>query len=113
MTTQLDSETLSAEAPAPPGAPTRRLSALADSLQGSEILRIAAEVREKRDQGAAISDFTIGDFGADQFPSPALLVQGTADALLRGETKYPPSTGLPVLRKAVATFYKRDLGLDY
>src|SRR2546423_1211068 len=60
-----------------------------------------------------ISDFTIGDFGAVEFPIPERLATATIDALQRGETKYPPSTGLPLLRKAVAAFYERELGLRY
>jgi aspartate aminotransferase len=93
--------------------PARRLSVLADTLLSSEILRIAAEVREKREQGVSICDLTIGDFGATEFPVPDMLLDGTVDALRKGETKYPPSTGLPILRKRVAEFYERELGLSY
>jgi aspartate aminotransferase len=111
MTTRLDIPTSDAEAP--PGVPTRRLSQLADSLAGSEILRIAGEVREMRERGARICDLTIGDFAMSQFPVPELLVDETVAALHRGETKYPPSSGLPVLRESVRGFYERALGLRY
>src|SRR5437764_7026625 len=95
------SDTISDAEPAPPGVPTRRLSLFAEGLAGSDILRIAAEVREKREHGVAICDLTIGDFSAAEFPVPERLATSTIEALRRGETKYPPSTGLPVLRKAV------------
>lgn len=111
MTTQIES--LVADTPRRTEVPTRRLSALADSLVGSEILRIAAQVRELRERGTAICDLTIGDFGATEFPAPEALVEGTVTALRHGETKYPPSAGLPVLRKSIAELYARDLSLEY
>ena len=43
---------------------------------------------------------------------PADVVRAAADALLDGRNQYPPSTGLPELRAAVAQANRRFYGLD-
>ena len=91
-----------------PSAP--RCSALASSLIGSEILKIAADVRALATGGRDICNLTVGDFSPSEFRIPALLEQGIVEALHRGETNYPPSDGIPALREAVRTLYQRELG---
>ncbi|HEV8365176.1 MAG TPA: aminotransferase class I/II-fold pyridoxal phosphate-dependent enzyme [Gemmatimonadaceae bacterium] len=83
------------------------------TMRGSEILRIAAEIRERIGAGERICNLTVGDFDPKQFPIPAFLEEQIALALHRRETNYPPSTGVPVLRTAVADFYGRALGVAY
>jgi aspartate aminotransferase len=90
-----------------------RVSAMAASLIGSEILRIAAEIRALKAAGRPICDLTVGDFASSQFPVPDRLKTGIQEALERGETNYPPSSGIAPLREAVARLYERDLGLRY
>src|SRR6266567_1502883 len=43
---------------------------------------------------------------------PADVVRAAADALLDGRNQYPPMTGLPELRQAVAATNARFYGLD-
>ncbi len=93
--------------------PDPRVSTMADGLVGSEILRIAADVRQMLAQGAEVCNLTVGDFAPAEFPAPASLVSGIVDALEAGETNYPPSDGVLELRKAVSAFYREWLGLDY
>jgi aspartate aminotransferase len=93
--------------------PRGRVSGNAASLVGSEILRIAAQMRALRASGRSICDLTVGDFDPRQFPIPERLRGAIAGALERGETNYPPATGMPELRQAVQRFYARDLGLQY
>jgi aspartate aminotransferase len=93
--------------------PRRRISANAGRLVGSEILKIASEMRALRASGRSICDLTVGDFDPRQFPIPEGLRRGVATALEQGETNYPPATGMPDLRQAVQRFYARDLGLQY
>lgn len=100
-----DSSPVSGEAPA-------RVSRAAASLRASAILRIAAEIRELTAAGRSICNLTVGDFSPKEFPAPAELVAGMQEALRAGETNYPPSSGLPELRSAVATFYRQRLGLE-
>ena len=86
-------------------------SRFADGLIGSPILKIAAEVRALAAQGAKICNLTVGDFAPSEFPVPDLLRRALVAAVEKGETNYPPSTGMPALRKAVAAFSERRLGL--
>jgi aspartate aminotransferase len=88
-----------------------RYSILAEGLIGSPILKIAAEVRTLMGQGAKICNLTVGDFAPSEFPIPQLLSRELTAAVQRGETNYPPSNGMPQLRKAVAEFCDRRLGL--
>ncbi len=89
------------------------LSSLARGVIGSEILRIAAEIRALKAKGASICNLTVGDFDPAYFPIPQALLEGTRAALAEGHTNYPPSDGVPVLREAVVRFYERELGLKY
>jgi aspartate aminotransferase len=90
-----------------------RLSPVADSLKGSEILRIAGEIRAMSAAGERLCNLTVGDFDPKQFPIPKLLEEGITEALRNRETNYPPSSGIPPLREAVAAYYERALGLRY
>jgi aspartate aminotransferase len=90
-----------------------RVCRMADGLVGSEILRIAGEIRALTEQGAEICNLTVGDFSPAQFRAPAALVDGIVEALRAGETNYPPSEGMLPLRKAVAALFARRFGLDY
>jgi len=90
-----------------------RAAPQAASLKGSEILRIATEIRARIAAGEQVCNLTVGDFNPGQFRVPKALEDGTVDALRRGETNYPPGVGMPVLREAVRQFNERGLGLAY
>lgn len=89
------------------------LSGLAQGLTGSEILKIASEIRAKQAAGAQICNLTVGDFAPKYFPIPQRLMEEVDRALKSGETNYPPSDGVLELRQAVMRFYERELGLKY
>src|ERR687893_3082907 len=91
----------------------RRASALGESLVGSEILKIAAEIRAKRAEGVQICNLTVGDFDPAEFRIPRQLEQKIEEGLRKGETNYPPSEGVAPLRQAVSAFYEGWLGLKY
>jgi len=91
----------------------RRIAEMAGGLIGSEILKIAAEIRTRAASGKKICNLTVGDFQPSQFPIPAALRDGVLAALAHGETNYPPASGVQELREAVSRFYARELGLDY
>jgi len=111
ITSQQSRPVQASAAPAEAGSP--RTSELASTMQGSQILRIAAEIRALIAAGERICNLTVGDFDPKQFPIPAFLEEHIALALHRRETNYPPSTGMPVLRSAVADWYRRELRVEY
>jgi aspartate aminotransferase len=97
----------------PPAAPRQGLGLMATTLVGSEILRIAGEVRAAREAGRTVLDLTVGDFSPQQFRIPLPLEEAIGRALAAGQTNYPPSDGVPTLRRAVQAFYRHSFGLDY
>lgn len=88
------------------------VSAMAAGLVGSEILKIAAEIRALREKGERICNLTVGDFDPAEFRIPAGLEEEIVRALREGETNYPPSSGMPALREAVRATMRRDFGLE-
>jgi aspartate aminotransferase len=93
--------------------PGGRMSTMAAGLVGSEILKIASEIRVLVAGGRAVCNLTVGDFDPRQFPIPERLATAVEAALRHGETNYPPSNGVLPLRRAVQRFYQRELGLSY
>jgi aspartate aminotransferase len=89
------------------------LSSLARGLVGSEILKIADEIRAIQAGGGVVCNLTVGDFSPAEFRIPDFLEAAIAEAMRSGETNYPPSDGIPALRQAVLRFYERELGLSY
>jgi len=93
--------------------PRGRISTMAAGLVGSEILKIASEIRVLVAGGRSICNLTVGDFDPRQFPIPEVLARAVQAALAHGETNYPPANGFLPLRRAVQRFYERELGLAY
>jgi len=89
-----------------------RLSSIAGALLGSEILRIAADVRALTAEGREICNLSLGDFAPSEFRIPEMVERGIVEGLARGETNYPPSDGILPLREAARTLYRRELGID-
>ncbi len=90
-----------------------QLSELAETLIGSEIIRLAWEVNEKIRQGEKIYNLTIGDFNPKIFSIPAGLKKEIISAYNNDETNYPPAEGIAELRQSVSHFLKRRGGLNY
>ncbi len=89
------------------------LSQLARGLIGSEVLRIAGEVRAAIAAGRHVLNLTVGDFDPREFPLPDMLREEVKGALDAGHSNYPPSNGVPELRRAVAELYRREFQLEY
>ncbi|MEO5762901.1 MAG: aminotransferase class I/II-fold pyridoxal phosphate-dependent enzyme, partial [Vicinamibacteria bacterium] len=111
MTTATESPSLESIVRVSGGGP--RMSSLADKLQPSAILKVAAEIRAMQAAGRDVCDLTVGDFDPKYFPIPEKLRDATKAALDAGATNYPPAAGIPSLRSAVQRFYMRHLGLNY
>lgn len=89
------------------------LSKLAETLIGSEIVRLGADVKEKITKGQKIYNFTIGDFDSSVFPIPEDLKNDIIEAYNDDCTTYPPAEGILALRNSVVKFLSLREGLDY
>jgi aspartate aminotransferase len=92
---------------------TNKLSRLAETLIGSEIVSLGAVIKEKIKQGNKIYNYTIGDFDSSVFPIPQELENEIIAAYKNHHTTYPPADGIAELREAVAVFIKENEGIDY
>lgn len=92
---------------------TERLSQLAETLIGSEIVKLGAEIKEKIKQGNKIYNYTIGDFDSSVFPIPEALEKEIVSAYHERYTTYPPAEGIPELRDAVAEFIFSKEGIRF
>jgi aspartate aminotransferase len=90
-----------------------RLSQLAETLVGSEIVRMNGEIRQRMEAGHRIFNFTIGDFDPQLFPIPAELEEEIVFAYRRHLTHYPAGEGEPDLRRAIARYIADRQGLSY
>ena len=89
------------------------VSALAQTLKGSEIIKIGGEINELKKRGEKIANLTIGDFDPAIFPIPTSLKHGIIDAYHANHTNYPPADGVTVLRENISIFLKDRYHLDY
>jgi len=90
-----------------------KLSHLAETLIGSEIVKLGGEIREKIRQGEKIYNFTVGDFDPRIFPIPKGLEDGIVEAYRQHFTNYPAAEGNLDLRESISVFLKSREGLDY
>lgn len=90
-----------------------KVSVMAENLIGSEIIKLAGEIRELIAKGEKIYNFTIGDFDPKIFPIPSLLKEEIIRAYQEDETNYPAADGMADLRKAVAKQIRDWQGLEY
>ena len=89
-----------------------KLSNLAETLIGSEIVKLGGIIKDKISKGEQIYNYTIGDFDSSEFPIPALLRTEIKKAYDEGYTTYPLADGEIDLRKSVAEFLKNKQQLD-
>src|ERR1700759_1903774 len=90
-----------------------KLSHLAETLIGSEIVKLGGEIREKIRQGEKIYNFTVGDFDPSIFPIPKGLEEGIIDAYRKHFTNYPAAEGNLDLRESIGVFLKDREQLVY
>jgi len=86
---------------------------LADVLsrvKPSATIAITQKARELKNSGKDIISLSVGE---PDFDTPDNVKEAAIAAIRRGETKYPPVSGIQPLREAVAAKFKRENGLDY
>jgi len=90
-----------------------KLSRLAETLIGSEIVKLGGDIREKIRQGEKIYNFTVGDFDPSIFPIPKGLEDSIVEAYRQRFTNYPAAEGNLDLRESIAVFLKEREQLTY
>jgi aspartate aminotransferase len=90
-----------------------KTSTLSENLKGSEIIKIAGEVKSLQAKGEEIYNLTIGDFDSHIFPIPGDLKQFIVNAYQDNFTNYPAANGELELRKSISGFLRNRLELDY
>jgi aspartate aminotransferase len=95
--------------------PTTRfqVSAMAENLIGSEIIKLAGEINEKLKRGEKVYNFTIGDFDPKIFPIPTAYNDAIVAAYGAHQTNYPAANGMLELRNVVSNFIQSQQGLYY
>lgn len=89
------------------------LSQIAESMVGSEIVKLGNEINTKIANGKKIYNYTIGDFSPKEFPIPKRLKELIIEAYENDYTNYPPGQGYLPLRKSLNVFLKRYWNTDY
>jgi aspartate aminotransferase len=90
-----------------------KLSKMAMSLVGSEIVKLGNEINVRKSKGETIYNYTIGDFDPRYFPIPKKLEELIIAAYKDKRTNYPAGDGLLALREAIGAWFKRKFNIDY
>ncbi|GAB6844406.1 aspartate aminotransferase [Methylorubrum rhodinum] len=86
---------------------------LADALsrvKPSATIAMTQKARELKAKGVDVISLSVGE---PDFDTPDHIKEAAIDAIRRGETKYPPVSGIVPLRDAIVKKFKRENGLDY
>ena len=86
---------------------------LADVLsrvKPSATIAVTQKARELKAKGRDVIGLGAGE---PDFDTPDNIKNAAIDAIRRGETKYPPVSGIMPLREAIAAKFKRENNLDY
>jgi aspartate aminotransferase len=86
---------------------------LADALsrvKPSATIAVTQKARELKAKGRDVIGLGAGE---PDFDTPDNVKNAAIDAIRRGETKYPPVSGIAPLREAIAAKFKRENNLEY
>ncbi|WP_430910362.1 pyridoxal phosphate-dependent aminotransferase [Methylobacterium sp. sgz302541] len=86
---------------------------LADALsrvKPSATIAMTQKARELKAGGMDVISLSVGE---PDFDTPDHIKEAAIEAIRRGETKYPPVSGIVPLREAIVKKFKRENGLDY
>jgi aspartate aminotransferase len=90
-----------------------KLSNLAETLIGSEIVKLGNAINERIRNGEKIFNYTIGDFDPMVFPIPKELEDLIVEEYRNKSTNYPAADGILDLRKAISFYLQEWLQLSY
>lgn len=86
------------------------LSDTLSRIKPSATIVITQKARELKAQGRDVISLSVGE---PDFDTPDNIKEAAIAAIRRGETKYPPVSGIVPLREAIARKFKRENSLDY
>lgn len=86
------------------------LSDALSRIKPSATIVITQKARDLKAQGRDVISLSVGE---PDFDTPDHIKEAAIAAIRRGETKYPPVSGIVPLREAIARKFKRENGLDY
>jgi aspartate aminotransferase len=86
------------------------LSDALSRIKPSATIVITQKARDLKAQGRDVISLSVGE---PDFDTPDHIKEAAMAAIRRGETKYPPVSGIVPLREAIAAKFKRENGLDY
>ncbi|GHV37135.1 aminotransferase [Synergistales bacterium] len=79
-------------------------------MSPSATAEMAAKALEKKKRGLHVVSFTTGE---PDYDSPSSAQDYAFRAIKDGKTHYPPTQGIPELRRAAAEYYREHFGLSY
>ncbi|GGK50361.1 pyridoxal phosphate-dependent aminotransferase [Salinarimonas ramus] len=86
------------------------LSDALSRIKPSATIVITQKARDLRAAGRDVISLSVGE---PDFDTPDNIKEAAIAAIRRGETKYPPVSGIPALREAIAKKFARENGLTY
>ncbi|KQP61342.1 MULTISPECIES: pyridoxal phosphate-dependent aminotransferase [unclassified Methylobacterium] len=86
------------------------LSDALSRVKPSATIAMTQKARELKAKGMDVISLSVGE---PDFDTPDHIKDAAIEAIRRGETKYPPVSGIVPLREAIAKKFKRENGLDY
>ncbi len=86
------------------------ISSRANSLSPSLTLSIDSKAKAMKAEGIDVCGFAAGE---PDFDTPDHIKAAAAEALMKGCTKYTPSSGIPELRQAIAEKFAADNQIEY
>ena len=86
------------------------LSDALSRIKPSATIVITQKARDLKAQGRDVISLSVGE---PDFDTPQHIKDAAIAAIHRGETKYPPVSGIVPLREAICAKFKRENGLTY
>lgn len=79
-------------------------------IKPSATIAVAQKARKLEEEGRNVISLSAGE---PDFDTPDNVKNAAIKAIYSGKTKYTPISGIPELRKAIASKFKRENALDY
>src|SRR5699024_3186034 len=87
-----------------------KLASRVESLTPSTTLAITAKAKELKAQGLDVIGLGAGE---PDFNTPDNIIEAAYESMKKGQTKYTPSAGLPLLKETIAKKLLADQQLKY